>query len=144
MKRLCVLPLALLGLVSCSTPTGLETSQIVGTWSTANVVSLRLRSNGRGYVNFADRGAGFVDWRQEGAQLAMSFTPPHLGSNVVAEINPTSDEMVMIVPDEEPIFLERISTEEPPDLDKRLGIVATSAPPAAAQGKNRKPVPSRK
>ena len=141
MKRL--LMLGPLILASCATP-GMNYDDIVGTWSSANQISLRLRSNNRGYVNFADRGAGFVDWTLENSRVILTFTPETLAERSIAQINPTSDEMVFIEPDHEPIWLERVSTDEPPDLDKQLGIVHKTATNQPAQGKSRTPAPARR
>ncbi|HEY8240412.1 MAG TPA: hypothetical protein VIH35_03155, partial [Kiritimatiellia bacterium] len=122
----------------CASP-GLDNDAVVGTWASARQLSLRLRSNGRGYANFADRGAAFVDWTLDGQKLRLNFSPEGIASPMVGQVFTKSDEMVLIEPDHEPLLLERIDTDEPPDLDKRLGIVPTSSVSRAASGKSRPP-----
>ena len=141
MKRLCVL-LALL-LAGCRSPP-IKTENIVGTWASGGSVSLRLRSNGRGYVNFTGEGAGFVDWHMEGTHIVLVITPDSLRGRMVGQVDPSAEEMVLIEPEQEPLWLQRIETDEPPDLDKQLNIppptnAAAAAVSSSPRGKSPQP-----
>jgi hypothetical protein len=98
----------------------IDQKDLVGTWSDHATVSLRLRSDGRGTINFGVRDARFVRWSLNTTNVLVQIMPKSDGRELKGLIDPDSGDLILLSGKSHVVWLRHIDTKEPPDYEKMV------------------------